>query len=80
MPETPDNEARASRGWDAIHWYASLHGLDTRDDDDHRAAAVDLLTDVLHGIERFSGWGTEEAHRMAWHHYVEELAEEEASP
>lgn len=80
MTTTTDNEQRASRGWEAISWYANRQGYDTRNDDDHEGAASDLIADVLHAVETFTGWKTEDVHARAWRHFIAELAEEGSEP
>jgi hypothetical protein len=72
-----DNEGRAARGADAIDHYAPRAGYDfaVQDiDGDWRAAAVDLMSDVLHALEAH-GLSAEDAHNMAWRHFLDETTE-----
>lgn len=57
------------RGMDALEKYAPDRILDNRDD--IRATAIDLITDVLHGLARY-GYDAESAHAMVLRHFLAE--------
>ncbi len=66
------NEQRAERGRRALDYYAQYK----QEREDFETDAIDLMADLLHVIEDQTGTHAEDAHRMAWHHYVAERAEE----
>ena len=39
---------------------------------DREEASVDLMADLLHMLDQWYGIEPEDAHRMAWHHYIAE--------
>jgi U3 small nucleolar ribonucleoprotein component len=66
MTTQTENETRANR--------ATL-ALDRMGDDyssDREEAAVDLMTDLLHMIDKWYGIEPESALRSAWHHFMAE--------
>jgi uncharacterized protein (DUF2384 family) len=70
MTTTTENEARADRVSRALDKAGDTY------DADREAAAVDMMTDLLHMLDRWYGVEPEAAHRMAWHHFQAEKAEE----
>lgn len=67
-----EQQIREQRGMDIIENSCPDDELTNRDD--IRAAAVDVLTDILHALNRY-GFDAEGAHAMAWCHYMAEQHE-----
>lgn len=66
-----ENEARAD---------LAARALDKMGDDfsdDREEAAIDLMSNLLHMLDRWYGIEPEAAHRMAWHHFAAEKHEAE---
>jgi len=69
MTTYTENEVRGER---------AARTLDKMGDDyssDREEAAVDLMADLLHMLDAWYGIEPEDAHRMAWHHFIEEREE-----